>query len=170
VSDVGWIRKSTRLAGFLLPCPVRVFGNQERDQAVDWLSSLPESANITPRLIPESGVIVVEVREPLRVQDFDTLAFTSDAWIGAHGDLHGLVIHVREFPGWENIGSVRRHLRFVRDHHRKVKRVALVTDGKLASLVSRLAKYLVRAEVKRFTYDELESAVAWAGMSEDRRP
>lgn len=163
VSDIRWIRESTRFVGFLMPCPVRVFGNQERDKAIDWLSSLPESANVSPRLIPESGVIVVEVKEPLRTQDFDALAFTADAWIEAHGGLRGLVIHVREFPGWANIGSLRRHLRFVRNLHRRVTRVALATDSKLAGLLPRLAKYVVRAEVKSFTYDELDDAIAWAG-------
>lgn len=165
VSDIGWIRESTRLAGFLMSCPVRVFGNQELDQAIDWLSSLPEGAGVSHRLIPESGVIVVEVTEPLRAQDFDALALTADAWIETHGGLHGLVIHAREFPGWENIGGFIRHVRFVRDHHRKVTRLAVAADSKLASLAPRLAEHFVQAEVKGFGYDELADAITWAAGS-----
>jgi hypothetical protein len=41
VSDVGWIREPTRSIGGSMPCPVRVFGNDERDEAVAWLTSLP---------------------------------------------------------------------------------------------------------------------------------
>src|SRR5579863_10127352 len=98
VSDTGWIRESTRLAGFLMPCPVRVFANRELEQAAAWLASLPESPAIHYRLLPDAGVIVVEVKQPLKVQDFDSLGFTADAWIEAHGSLQGLVIHAREFP------------------------------------------------------------------------
>ena len=108
VTDFAWIREWTRLAGFLLPCPVRVFSNNEVAQAVDWLNSLPEGPAVSYRLLPESAVIGVEVKQALRAQDFDALAFTADAWIEAHGDLQGLVIHAREFPGWENLGSFVR--------------------------------------------------------------
>ena len=162
VTDLGWIRELTRVAGFLMPCPVRVFGNPERDKAVAWLVSLPEVAAISHRLLPGSGVIVVEVNQPLRSQDFDALAATADTWIEAHGSLQGLVIHAREFPGWENFGSLVRHLRFVRDHHRKVKRIALAADAKLATLAPKIGEHFIQAEVKSFAYDALDSAIAWA--------
>ena len=163
VTDLGWIRESTRLAGFLMPCPVRLFSNKEFDEAIDWLRSLPEGPAVSHRLLPESGVIVVEVKQALRAQDFDALAFTADTWIEAHGNLQGLVIHAREFPGWENLGSLFRHVRFVRDHHRKVKRIAFAADSKLASLAPRIADHFIQAEVKSFGYDELDAAIAWAG-------
>ena len=170
VSDIGWIREWTRLVGFLLPWPVRVFGIDERDKAIDWLTSLPEGPGVSHRLVVESGVIVVEVKEPLRAQDFDALALTADTWLETHDELHGLVIHAREFPGWENIGSLLRHVRFVRDHHRKVNRVALAADSKLANLAPRLAEHFIHAEVKGFGYDELDDAIAWAAGATDRRP
>lgn len=163
VTDLSWIQEMTRLARFLVPCPVGVFGNQERDKAIAWLASLPEGPAISHRLIPESGVIVVEVKQPLRARDFEALAFTADTWIEAHGNLQGIVIHAREFPGWESLGSFIQHIRFIRDHHRKVKRIALVADTKLASIAPRLAEHFVQADVKNFAYDELDKAVAWAG-------
>jgi SpoIIAA-like len=162
VTDLGWIRETARLVGFLMPCPVRVFGNQERDNAIEWLGSLPQGATVSHRLLPEYGVIVVEVKQALRAQDFDELAFTADSWIETHGGLQGLVIHAHEFPGWENLGSFLRHVRFVRDHHRKIKRIALAADSKLASLAPMLAEHFVQAELKSFGYDERERAITWA--------
>ncbi|GAA2496894.1 STAS/SEC14 domain-containing protein [Streptomyces sp. NPDC059506] len=170
VTDTAWIRESSRLAGFLMSCPVRVFGTRERDEAVRWLGSLPEGPGVSHRLLPESRVVVVEVDQPLRTQDFEALALTADSWLETHTELAGLVVHVREFPGWENIGSLLRHVRFVRDHHRKIRRVALAADSRLADLVPRLANHFVQAEVRRFEYDELDDAVAWAAGSPDRAP
>ena len=43
VSDLGWVRTMSQLAGFVLPGHVRVFGMAERDEAVRWLAGLPES-------------------------------------------------------------------------------------------------------------------------------
>src|SRR5262249_44873234 len=140
---------------------VRVFGNGQFAEAVDWLRSLPEGPTLSHRLLPE-GVLVVEVRQALRAQDFDALAATADVWLEAHGDLRGIVIHAREFPGWENLGGLIRHVRFVRDHQRRVRRVALASDSRLADLAPRLAEHFVQAEVRRFGYDELDAAVAWA--------
>lgn len=165
VSDTGWIRESTRLMGFLMPCPVRVFGIQERDEALHWLSSLPEGPGVSHRLVPESQVLVVEADQPLRVQDFDALAVAADTWLVSHDELAGVVVHAREFPGWENIGSLFRHVRFVRDHHRKVRKVALAADSRLAGLVPHLANHFVDAEVRRFGYDELDDAIAWAAST-----
>jgi hypothetical protein len=107
-------------------------------------------------------VLVVEVRQPLRAQDFDALAATTDDWIEANGDLPGIVIHARDFPGCQNLGGLIRHLRFVRDHHRRVRRVALASDSRLADLAPRLAEHFVQAEIRRFGYEELGDAVAWA--------
>jgi hypothetical protein len=163
VTDIGWIRESARLAGFLMPYAVRVFGNAERDQAVAWLAAIGSGPGITHRLIPDPGVLVVEATAPLRVQDFGALTASADAWIEAHGELRGLVVHAREFPGWENLAGFLSHLRFIREHHRSIGRVALAVDSKLAALAPRIADHFVKAELKAFGYGALDEAIAWAG-------
>ncbi len=163
VSDIVWIRESARLVGFILPCPVQVFSNAEREKAVVWLAQIPAGVATSHQLLPESGVIVVDVGAALRAQDFDAIALTADTWIEAHGELHGIVIHAREFPGWESLESFFGHLRFIRNHHQMVARVALATDSKLASVAPRIAEHFVKAEVKAFPYDAIETAIAWAG-------
>jgi hypothetical protein len=148
-----------------MPCPARVFANKDRDKAIAWLNSIPVESGISHRLLPESGIIVVEVKHALSAQDFDALAFTADTWIESHGSLQGIVIHAREFPGWENLGSFIRHIQFVRDHHRNMKRIALAADAKLARLAPKIAEHFIHADVKRFGYDELDQAIAWAGST-----
>jgi hypothetical protein len=169
VTDIGWIRDWTRIVGFMMPCPVQVFANKDRDKAVVWLNSIPTESGISHRLLPESSIIVVEVKHALSAQDFDALAFTADTWIESHGGLQGVVIHAREFPGWENLGSFVRHIQFVRDHHRDIKRIALAADTKLASVAPKIAEHFIQAEVKRFGYDDLDQAIAWAGCTAARQ-
>jgi hypothetical protein len=165
VSDLPWIRKSSRFVGSLLPCPVRVFGDQEGDAAVAWLRSPVEGSRLAHRLLPDAGVLVVEPTERLRAEDFDAVALTVDPWIEGKGALNGIVIHAREFPGWEDLGGFLRHMQFVRAHHRKVGRIGLAVDGDFAKIVSGIGDHFVEAEVKRFAFDQLEDAIAWAGSA-----
>lgn len=165
VTDREWARESARVASFFLPCPVRVFATRDRDKAIEWLASLPQQVGVSHRLLPEKGVVVIDAKEALHIGDFDALALAVDPWIESHGVLEGVVIHARAFPGWENLGSLVRHVQFVREHHRRVKRIALATDAKLAVLAPRLGQHFVKGEIKTFEYDELDEAVDWASGS-----
>jgi hypothetical protein len=161
VGDVAWIREAIRFTAPLMPCPVRAFSLAERSDAIAWLVSSRGPA-VSYRIVPEPGVLVVEVSSALRAEDFDALSVAADEWIETHGELHGIVIHAREFPGWENLASVMRHVRFVRDHQRKVRRVALAAGGHMASIAPRLAEHFVQAEIRHFDFDALDQAIAWA--------
>ena len=162
VSDVGWIRDASQLVGTMMPCPVRIFGNHEWQEALDWLGKSAEGSRLSHRLLSEEGVLILEPEGALRSEDIEAIAMTVDPWIEAHGALRGVVVHARAFPGWENLSSFLRHLRFLRDYQRKVGRVALAADGKLAALTPKLAEHFVSAEVKHFAFTDLEAAVAWA--------
>ena len=162
VTDIGWVRDTVPLASFLMPFPVKLFAHAERSEAIAWLGTLPEKATMSHYLVPTSGVVVVDIHQPLRAPDFDTLALTVDGWIESHGELHGLVLHAREFPGWENVESMLHHFRFVRDHQKKIERVALALDGSLIGWAPKIASLFVKAEIKSFAYDALESATTWA--------
>jgi SpoIIAA-like len=56
VSDIGWIRTPARGIGAWMPCPVRVYDNDERDEALVWLTSLPEGADVSARDMAEAYI------------------------------------------------------------------------------------------------------------------
>src|SRR5690349_9462861 len=66
VTDLRWLHEWGHLMAFLLPFPLRVFGNDERTAAITWLNSLPEGPGVSHRLLPDTGVLVVEITAPLR--------------------------------------------------------------------------------------------------------
>ena len=39
VTDVNWVRRGVQAFGFAIPCEVRTFGNDELNQARDWITS-----------------------------------------------------------------------------------------------------------------------------------
>lgn len=52
ISDLRWVHDATELVGPGLPCPVRVFGTRDRDQALAWLASLPARAPSAQAVTP----------------------------------------------------------------------------------------------------------------------
>jgi len=151
--------------GSLLPYPVRVFPTGRREEAIAWLQGLSSRPTIGHRTLPEAGVVVVEVVEPLRAQDVEELASVVDGWLTEHATLHGLVLHARAFPGWQNVGGLVQHLQFIIGHHRHLDRVALAVDGPLASVAATFAALVAHPLVRHFRFDELDAAIAWASAS-----
>lgn len=108
-----------------------------------------------------SGVVAVEPLGPLAEADFADLAALIDPYLDASEHLQGLIIHTRDFPGWDSFGALVGHMRFVRDHHEQLARVALVTDSAIGNLAEIIGRHFVAATVKHFPYDELERARSW---------
>lgn len=170
VSEREWLRAATRAVGGLLPCPVRAFSENEWTEALTWLRAPAAATPLTHRLLPDRGVLVVEPSGKLRREDFDAVAMTVDPWIEANGELEGMVIHARSFPGWENVGSFIRHMQFIRDYHRKIRRVAVAAESRFAEVGPALGEHFVAAEIKGFGYDELDRAIEWAGRARGVEP
>ena len=104
---------------------------------------------------------LVEPQGPLTAEDFAEIARQVDPVIEGEGELDGLIIKTREFPGWESFGDVVEHFRFVKSHHKHIEKVALVTDAKVAEFFPRIVSHFVKAQVKHFEYDEFDDAVEW---------
>ena len=162
VSDVDWIRSATQIVGALMPCPSKAYRNDELPTAIEWLASEMAESKLKFEL-RNNGVLIIRPDGPLRREDFDQLSEVIDPWIETHDRLHGLVVCIKKFPGWENFGSFVRHIDFVKGHHRKIRRVALVVDGALPDLMAKFASHFVEAEVKHFQIPEENRAIEWAG-------
>ena len=112
-------------------------------------------------LLADTGVLVVRPKEPLSAKDFATLAAEADSYIERNRALKGLMICAEKFPGWENPEGAISHFRFVRDHHRKIAKVAFVSDSELLAVLPKLAAHFVSAEVKHFKRDQEPEALTW---------
>ncbi len=109
----------------------------------------------------ETGIALLEPQGALTQSDFETAAAQIDPFIEELGKLNGLIIHVEHFPGWDSFGALSSHLKFVREHHREIKRVAFVTDSPIGKLAEKLASHFVDADVKEFPFSQMEQARAW---------
>jgi hypothetical protein len=110
----------------------------------------------------EQAVAILEPQGALSKEDFERAAKEIDPHIEKCGMLNGIVVRIERFPGWDSFGALASHLRFVKGHHTRVKRVALCTDSALGAVAPAIAKHFVAAEIRAFKHAEFESAKAWA--------
>jgi hypothetical protein len=118
---------------------------------------------IQHQLIDDESILIIAPQGPLGSDDFKALAAEIDPKIERTGRLQGLMIEAKSFPGWEDFSAMMAHLRFVRDHHRNIRRVAVVSDSPVLAFLPRLASHFVAAEVRHFPYGERAGALDWLG-------
>lgn len=120
--------------------------------------------------LTETGVLVVRPSGPLTEDDFRQLAAEADPRIEAGGKLRGLLIDAENFPGWKDLAGFAAHFRFVRDHHRRISRIAFVSDSRFLSALPKLARHFVAAEPRHFDREDLEEAIRWLEGAPDPEP
>jgi hypothetical protein len=110
----------------------------------------------------EAGLAILRPEGALSERDFDAVSSVIDPYLEEHGELSGLIIYTKEFPGWESFGAMLKHFKFVKNHQRKISHVALVTDSKIGNLAEMIAGHFVSANVKHFPQDSFIDARNWA--------
>ncbi len=108
-----------------------------------------------------NGIAILSPNGALSEKDFKSASSVIDSYIGKYGNLKGVIINTKAIPGWESLGSLIEHFKFIKDHHKKVSHVALVTDSVLGDFGEKIAAHFVSAEIKHFPFDELTHAQSW---------
>jgi SpoIIAA-like len=107
------------------------------------------------------SILLVRPQSALDTNDFAELAKAVDPLIETTGDLAGLILNAPKFPGWDSFGAMVTHFRFVKDHHKHIKKVALVTDSPIGDIAEHLASHFVSAKIQHFPGDQLDQARQW---------
>src|SRR4249920_3232302 len=106
-------------------------------------------------------ILVLNPDGPLEAADFTTLASHVDAYLTQHGKLRGVFIRAKSFPGWKDFGALLAHLKFVKEHHRRIEKVAIVADGTFANIMPNLAKHFIHAQLQHFNLEREDAAWDW---------
>jgi hypothetical protein len=102
------------------------------------------------------SILHVRPTSALQQEDFAQLARTVDPHIERTGDLAGLIVETAD-----SLEAMAAHFRFVRDHHRHVRKVAIVTDAPLGTIAEKLASHFVSATIRHFPAGQVDAARQW---------
>lgn len=105
----------------------------------------------------EQHFIEVKPEGKLEADDFERLAKAIDS-LAEEGQVKGLLIETKSFPGWKDFKAFTEHCKFIKGNHNKVLKIALVTDAALANIAEKIVPFILALEVKHFEYDKLDDA------------
>jgi hypothetical protein len=109
----------------------------------------------------DEGIVVAEPTGPLEHTDFEKLAKEIDAYSDDGSRLLGLIIHTKLFPGWDDFNAFLQHMKFLKEHHKAIQRIAIVTDSILGTIGPTVANPFASAQIKHFGYDNIDEAKQW---------
>ena len=110
----------------------------------------------------ENSILFVRPISSLEESDFLELAKVADPYIEETGNLNTLIIDTPKFPGWENFAAAIAHFRFVKDHQKHIKKIALVTDSAIGNVAEHLASHFVSPNIRHFPCRQIEDPIQWA--------
>ncbi len=113
------------------------------------------------KLDEASAIVILELNGELTSDDFKRACEIIDPYLLKHDCLQGIIIHVESFPGWDSFSAFISHLNFVKEHHKRVARIALATDSFAANVAESLVSHFVSADIKSFAFNEFEEAKKW---------
>ena len=116
---------------------------------------------ITFELNPAQGILIISPQDSLEADDFQRIAEQVDPYIESNGKLHGVMIDAPSFPGWKDFSALVAHLKFVRDHHRKIEKIAAVSDSAFLAFAPKIASHFVQAEIRHFPQSQSVEALDW---------
>jgi hypothetical protein len=108
-----------------------------------------------------NGIAILQPHGTLKKEDFDKVVKVIDPFIEEYGKLNGIIIYTELFPGWEDYAALSRHMVFIKNHHKKIKKLAFVTDSMIGNFGELISSHFVSAEIKSFDFNQIEDAKTW---------
>ena len=113
------------------------------------------------------NIAIITPEGRISSDQIDALAQQVNDYINEFDQVPNLVLLTKSVPYWQDFNALKNHLKFVRDHHNLVSKVAIVSDSKLLWLAKSVVDHFVTAKVRRFNEDAMDDAIAWAQTKED---
>ena len=162
VSDVKWLENAIKLFRLFSPGELQHFGSEDYAAAKEWVCER-ERARIKIKLDSDDGILELEpvADKALSEDDFEAVGKTIGNYLEDHDRMRGILIHSRQFPGWQSVGALFAHLKFVNTVHDKISKIALVTNSPMGSFADHVLDPLMLAKVRKFDFDERDEAMSW---------
>lgn len=157
VTDHDWIENSFKIFGFAMPCPVRVFDEDELDEARLWLSESLGSIHLEDM---GNGVVHAHLLGELEASAYDGVGNDLDGLI-AKADRFRLLIDLREFDGWQGLSALGHHLSLAWNHMHAPDRVAIVGNEGWQKMAEKVMSRVLNAETKYFPEKKFDDAADW---------
>ena len=91
----------------------------------------------------KTGILFVTPKGPLEKSVFSSIVQSVDGYRAREGQLKGLMITKKSFPGWKDFAAFTSHFRFVSDREKHIACLAVLSDTMASRVLPEIAKHLV---------------------------
>jgi SpoIIAA-like len=105
-------------------------------------------------------VLKITVPEKLNAGDFGQIAPQIDSLIQQQGTIR-LLVDASHFAGWQDRAAFEKHIGFVKTHHQKVERIAVIVGHNWQYWVIGTMRLFVHPEVRSFDQGQESEARQW---------
>ena len=96
----------------------------------------------------------------LKADDFHQIAPQIDSLIRQHGKIR-LLIDASGFNGWENIAAFENHAGFIKNHQKKIERIAVITAHEWQHWLIGAVRIFVHPEVRAYDESHASEDLQW---------
>ncbi len=107
-----------------------------------------------------NDALKLKIEGKLDEADFQKIGANVDDLTKINGTIN-LLIDATAFEGWSNMKAAQTHFAFVRDHQKKISRIALVAGHEWQHWVAGIVSIFVHPEIKIFDADGIIQAESW---------
>ncbi len=115
----------------------------------------------------KKSIVILKPHWALSENDFLEASKKIDSYLEKNQKLNWVIIYAKSFPYWDSFLWLISHLKFIKNHHKRVAYLAFVTDSLVWIFAEHIWDFFVKAKVKNFDYDQLEEAKKWIFLDED---
>ena len=110
----------------------------------------------------DQGLVLVKIVGKLEEGELQDIAGpVVDEIIAEQGQVKGLLLDATGFEGWDGLPALLSHLKFVKHHHKFIRKVALVGNRTWQSIAPKVASLFLDALPKYFPEEQMTSARHW---------
>ena len=109
----------------------------------------------------EQAVAHVRLHGSIAENEYSQFLPRLEAFIERHGRIR-VLLDLRGFDGWEDVSAFWQHVLLVKDHHRAVRRIAIVGERTWERVIAELVPRLAGVEGRYFDAASLDDAEIWA--------
>lgn len=108
----------------------------------------------------DGDILQVTLPHKIKREDFPNIEKDVDAFIAQNKQIN-VLIDASAFSGWEDKEAFKNHMHFVKEHHHKIARLALIAAHEWQHWFAHGIGIFIHPEIKAFNKDEMDKAIAW---------
>jgi hypothetical protein len=109
----------------------------------------------------DGNLVALNLQGKITHEEFEALTPMIDSQIEKDGGEIRLLLDLVEFEGYEDLHALWEHFVLVKNHHKFVKRVAVLGSAEWEKRFAQLAGQFALADVGYYEAGEMEDAIGW---------